>query len=96
MKKKTKLDDFCNKFGIDKEKFNPNTIEGDAKSVDSIVDKFERKLRKAPSFSLAEFNDLSRCVVLFESYDQIPEFLRLMKEKIPSLVGDAPQRIKFS
>jgi len=92
MSKTPKLDKFCNDFQIDKKVFNSNSIEGNAKSVDSIKDKLERKLDLKSSFTLAEFNDLSRCVILLDSYEQIPDFLRLMKERIPSLVGDVPQR----
>ena len=39
------------------------------------------------NFTLNDISDMARCSVLFNSYSDIPPFLKGLKQRIPSLTG---------
>ncbi len=60
-----------------------------AKTISSLIDKVKRnvEIQGRKNFTLNDISDMARCSVLFNSYSDIPPFLKGLKQRIPSLTG---------
>ena len=58
-----------------------------AKSVNSMVSKIKRFVEQLghTSFSMSEVTDAARCSVLFNSYEEVSQFLKSFKQEVPEM-----------
>lgn len=78
---------------LDLGEFKPHSISHIAnpgeKTKQSTFDKIKRNVEifGKKDYTLQDVSDMSRCAVLLDSYEEVPIFLRSLKEQIPSLEG---------
>jgi len=85
----SKLTEFYEKFKIQPRENIRDKIQGKEKTATSILSKIKRNVEKDgwSDFTISDISDLSRCAVLFDSYDEISEYIMKLKQEIPQIDG---------
>lgn len=83
------VDKFTTKNNLNKSKIMDGIIDPGIKSIDSIISKMYRKthLEENHDFSLRDVNDIIRCSIIVDSYNQVIPLIREFRKKLPSLKG---------
>ena len=85
-----KLEKYYEYYDIEKPNEPFSVIQNPgAKTVDSLMNKVVRgvEIQGRRDYSFADVTDMARCAILFDSYSEIPDFLRSLKSKSPTVSG---------